>query len=92
MRADTSLGEDASYNSTTGEFYGAHPVVAKTDGDGKLRSKTIVYEEGSANSTLEVVEVSDGYIIGESSIQTITVALLIFVIKSMIQVIWFGGR
>lgn len=61
-----ALGEDASYNSTTGEFYGAHPVVAKTDGDGKLLwSKTIVYEEGGPRTRLsEVVEVSDGYIIG----------------------------
>jgi hypothetical protein len=61
-----ALGEDAFYNFTTGEFYGAHPVVAKTDGDGKLLwSKTIVYEEGGPRTRLsEVVEVSDGYIIG----------------------------
>ena len=42
-----ALGEDASYNSTTGEFYGAHPVVVKADGDGNLVwSKTVVYDEG----------------------------------------------
>ena len=61
-----ALGEDASYNSTTGEFYGAHPVVVKADGDGNLVwSKTVVYDEGGPRTRLsQVVEVSGGYILG----------------------------
>jgi hypothetical protein len=61
-----ALGEDASYNSTTGTFYGSHPVVAKTDADGNVVwSKTVVYEEGNRQTRLsQLVEVNDGYIIG----------------------------
>jgi len=61
-----ALGEDASYNSTTGEFYGAHPVVAKTGGDGNVVwSKTVVYEESGPRTRLsQLVEVGGGYILG----------------------------
>ena len=48
-----ALGEEASYNSTTGEPYGAHPVVAKTNGDGNVVwSKTVVYQEGGPQTRL----------------------------------------
>ena len=61
-----ALGEDASYNSSTGEFYGAHPVVAKTNGIGNVVwNKIIVYEEGGSRTRLsQLVEASGGYILG----------------------------
>ena len=61
-----ALGENALYNSTTDKFYGAHPLLAKTDSKGDVMwSKTIVYEEGGSRTRLsELVEVSDGYILG----------------------------
>lgn len=30
------LGEDASYNSSTGEFYDAHPILVKADDRGNV--------------------------------------------------------
>jgi len=61
-----ALGEDASYNSNTSEFYGAHPVVAKTNGDGNIVwSKTVDYEVGGPRTRLsQLVEVNGGYILG----------------------------
>lgn len=61
-----ALGEDASYNSNTNEFYGAHPVIAKTNGDGNVVwSKTVVYEDGGPRTRLsQLVEVKGGYILG----------------------------
>jgi len=61
-----ALGEDASYNSNTSEFYGAHPVVAKTNGDGNIVwSKTVDYEDGGPRTRLsQLVEVNGGYILG----------------------------
>jgi hypothetical protein len=91
-----ALGEDASYNSTTGEFYGAHPVVAKTNGDGDVVwSKTVVFEEGGPRTRLsQLVEVSGGYILGGvvDSDQYAGSSHFCLIKKSATQATWFGRR